>query len=578
MTCTALGLLLACWSCAAQSVDLSPTAWGEEELARVFERNGQVGDSAVAAEGEQMMIVGTTGAPAVRAGMEALRQGGHAVDAVLTTALGEICLAGGSWVSYAGLLTMVVYEAETGEVHSMNAAFDIPAFEDDPASIPALGSGVPSGRTALVPGFMAGVQSAHDRFGKLPFEEIFAPAIHFADEGFEIPGFLGRMIEDRRDVLARLPEAKRVFTKEDGSFYAAGDHFRQPELAHTLRMVASDGAAYMYDGPWAERFVEIVEREGGRMTLEDLRTYQPIWAAPVRTTFGDYEVYSQGLPAHGGVNAIECLNLIEASNLAAYGHPSESAEAFFWLSQLTNLMGLSYLTPEITAFVVPDEEVTLESRLTKGWAERIWERMRAGELPLTVAPAEGTHSDAVVAIDRWGNAAAIVHSINTVTWGETGIFVDGISIPDAAAFQQAPMAQAGAGNRLPDPTNPLLVLRDGRPYVVSSSIGAGLHHKSVQCLLNVLAYDMDPAAAIDAPEIMLPEWNAMGRATARTAEGAFSPELIEAVRAMGQPVKVLAPDEQRMARGYWVGIRIDPETGRMSGAASAIVAGYALGE
>ena len=138
--------------------------------------------------------------------------------------------------------------------------------------------------------------------------------------------------------------------------------------------------------------------------------------------------------------------------LAFWGLPglrptSESPEAFFWFSQLSNMMGLSYLTPEVTAFVLPGEEVTLESRLTKDWAERIWERMRAGELSLTLAPEDGTHSDAVVAVDRWGNAAAIVHSINTVTWGETGIFVDGISIPDAAAFQQAPMAQAVVASR-----------------------------------------------------------------------------------------------------------------------------------
>ncbi|MDE0061170.1 MAG: gamma-glutamyltransferase [Gammaproteobacteria bacterium] len=81
-------------------------------------------------------------------------------------------------------------------------------------------------------------EAAHERFGKLPFAALFGPAIYFAEEGFEVLPMLEGMIERRRDVLSRRPGTKAVFTRDDGSWYATGDRFSQPELAHTLRQVA----------------------------------------------------------------------------------------------------------------------------------------------------------------------------------------------------------------------------------------------------------------------------------------------------------------------------------------------------
>ncbi len=133
------------------------------------------------AVGKKGMVVGTSGALAVKAGLEALKQGGSAVDAALTTSLAQISLSTGCWVSYAGFMTMVYFDAETGKVYSMNAAYNTVQAEDDPLSIP---SRTPSGRATPVPGFMAGVQAAHDRFGQLPFASLFDPSIYFAEEVF----------------------------------------------------------------------------------------------------------------------------------------------------------------------------------------------------------------------------------------------------------------------------------------------------------------------------------------------------------------------------------------------------------
>ncbi|MEM7306983.1 MAG: gamma-glutamyltransferase [Planctomycetota bacterium] len=587
MHCASLTATIAAFgtACAATpQVDLSPARWPAGELERFAERDATFGGQNQLATSKRGVVTGTTGATAVRAGLEALRQGGSAADAALTTSLTQIALAAGSWVSYAGVLTMVYYDAESGEVVSLNAAYDTFAAEDDPLSIPrqtaAGGEPTPSGRTALVPGYMAGVGAAHARFGKLPFEQLFVPALYFAEEGFRLSELHGALLAHRKDVLDRLPETRAVFTKGDGSFFAAGDLFRQPALAETLRAVAANGAREMYTGPWAERFVEAVRREGGKVTADDLATYEPLWCEPVRFPYRGFEVAGPGLPAQGGAQVAEAMQLAAAADLAAMGHYSESPAAFFWLAQITDLMALSYLDDPIARMMVGSKDISLAARSTAAHAAALWERMEAGECRLTRVPetSDPKHSDAIVAIDRWGNVAAVCHTINTTSWGETGLFVGGVSIPDSASFQQALIGRTEPGERLPDPTEPLIVLRDGKPYAALSSIGAGLHQKTVATLLNLLDRGDGIKEAVDAASQHLPSWGAGGRTTVQVFAGDFDAGLLEAVRGLGHDVEVIRNDlSSRAPRGYVVGARIDPETGEYQAVATDTLNGRALG-
>jgi len=164
---------------------------------------------------------------------------------------------------------MVYYEADTGKVHYLNAGFNTPLEEKDPLTIP--GGGKASGRTALVPGFMAGVQAAHDRFGKISRQHVFAAAIELAEQGVKVSPMLAGLMQERKPVLSRLAETRRIFTRAGDTFYAKGENFRQPELAKTLHHVADQGAAFIYTGPWAHEFVAAVQREGSKITLEDMK-------------------------------------------------------------------------------------------------------------------------------------------------------------------------------------------------------------------------------------------------------------------------------------------------------------------
>ncbi len=278
-------------------------------------------------QGNHNIIVGTANSLAQSAGHEALLRGGSAADAVLTASLTSIVLEAGAPISYGGIFTMVYYDVATNKYYNLNAGYNTVLGEGDPMSIPqavhADGSQpdekpIPSGRTALVPGYMAGVEAAHQRFGRLPFKSLFEPAIYYAGHGFKINPLLSNLISSDKQILSRLPETKRIFTDKNGVFLKSGDDFRQPELAATLRAVANQGFSYMYKGQWANNLVAAIQRDGGRMSLEDLRNYRVIWAEPIKISHGGFEIYVHGLPAYGGVSIAEALNLAKEANIAAY--------------------------------------------------------------------------------------------------------------------------------------------------------------------------------------------------------------------------------------------------------------------
>jgi gamma-glutamyltranspeptidase / glutathione hydrolase len=567
---------------------MSPENWPPGELEKYWRLQHDFQQPHPSVESSKGMVAVTHGAISARIGLEALQQGGSAADAALATSLAQIALDAGAVTSYAGILTMVYYDAASKKVYSLNAGYNTVLEEKEPLTIP--GGGKPSGRTALVPGFFAGVQAAHDRFGKLPFASLFDPAIYLADKGFVVYPALGYWINMRKDVLSRLPETKRVLTKQDGEFYKAGDLFKQPQLAETLRKIAAQGTDYIYQGEWAKKLVAAVQSEGGKMTLADLKAYRPTWSEPLQTSYHGYQVYSLGLPSLGGVNTIEALNLLEAADLKQYGHYTASPEALYEFIRICRAgYFLSYWPWQTLKMYLPEFDLTPESRVKKESARLLWRKMRepAWEKMLSVITPKGkgdNHSAGVVAVDGQGNMAAILHSINTELWGATGIFVDGVSIPDSAAFQQPGIARIKPGDRLPETTNPVIVLKNDKPYLASSSIGSALHQTTMSNLVNVLDFGMNLKRSIDTPNFMGPYFgNFIGGGPSVPplymevlAEGEFDENLVKAVIAKGQAIKLL-PKPQTGGYGYWVAIQIDPKTGKRIGVAPPLLNGEAAG-
>ena len=181
---------------------------------------------------------------------------------------------------------------------------------------------------------MAGVEALHGRFGKLPFATLFGPAIWIAAKGVAVSPPVGEWLVSQKEVITRLPEARRIFTKPNGEQYRTGDRLRQPALAETLRRVAKHGSAYMYTGEWARRLVAAVQREGGKMTREDLASYRALWTEPLETSYLDYQAVSLGPPNTGGLITLGGLKLAEAAGMQQYGHYTRSADALYYLIQI----------------------------------------------------------------------------------------------------------------------------------------------------------------------------------------------------------------------------------------------------
>lgn len=565
---------------------LSPDAWGEGELAKYLEMDSRAFPNNPAAFGEKGAVTTTFHAAASRAGLEALKQGGTSVDAALTASLAQVTLNAGAVVSFFGIINMVHYDAATGKIVSMDATWNTLKNETDPMTIPGGplfgGEGLYapreiSGRTALVGGFMKGLEAAHQRYGKLPFKTLFEPSIHLAKNGFTLNERTADFFK-RRDVqIRRLPETKATLVKPDGSGYVAGDLFKQPALAATLDSIATRGVDYMYKGAWAAKAVAAVQKDGGKMTMEDLANYEVMWSEPVRQQYGAYELAVLGPPVNGSVNLIEALNLAEASGLFTKPHWSKSGESLRMMSDITNMFMLSYLPQATRELIYPGLKLTDSSRFLKQTSAELWKRMEQGVKLVQYASIGPKHSDTVLAIDQWGNMTAITHSINTVTWGNEAIVVDGVSISDAAWYQQAQIKLAGPGNRLPSPIEVGIILKDGKPIIPFASMSTGLHQQTVQSLVNIIAHNMDVEEAVNAPCLLMPDADATvptaPKWTVRVMEGAFPDSVLQR---SGLPVKQIPGSERRYTQGLWVGIYRDPQTGKLKAASPPYATGTAL--
>jgi gamma-glutamyltranspeptidase/glutathione hydrolase len=337
------------------------------------------------------------------------------------------------------------------------------------------------------------------------------------------------------------------------------------------------------------------------MTMEDLEGYEVLWSEPLHADFKGYDVYTSPPPNMGGVNMLEALNLVERADLPSRGHPIETADAFYTMARIArtaDVLGTSltrHITPvEMIERYVGGLDLDPGHRVTEQAADRLWAAMQTpgwatlDRSSMEWRPVEqyGNHSDAVVAVDRWGNVCAVVHTINTSLWGDTGIVVGGVAIADSAKYQQEKIRRTGPGRRLQLETNPLIIVKDGKPVVASSSIGMGVHEQTLQSLVNLLDYGMDPRAALYTPQMLRP---LVGGSSPRVggdvgspadqvvADGDFEDALLDQVRAMGLGITEVPAVASSGWRGYWIGIVVDPETGALQGAAPGLVAGWAEG-
>ena len=272
----------------------------------------------------QYGIVAASQPLAAQAAVQILERGGNAMDAAIAAnaAMGVMEPTGNG---IGGDLFAVVYDAGTDEVHGLNASGWSPAgltrdviLDDGHEEMPYRGI-----HAVTVPGVVGGWAAIHDRFGTLPLSTLLAPAIHYAENGFPVAEITAGLWARSQRMLASRPNAAETFLI-DGETPAAGQLFRNPDLARTLTRIGERGRAGFYQGETAEAIVAISEELGGTMTLDDLAEYQPEWVQPLTTTYRGWTVYE--LPPNGqGIAALMMLNLMEPFPLGEWGFHSPEA-------------------------------------------------------------------------------------------------------------------------------------------------------------------------------------------------------------------------------------------------------------
>jgi gamma-glutamyltranspeptidase / glutathione hydrolase len=443
---TNAGLLALILATPVQAADTSPAKWpaAERERAEKQETAGWAPGIERSISSKNGVVSAIASPIAVQAGVIVLREGGTAADAAATVALTEITTQLGSVVSYAGIMTLVYYDAKTGKVYSLDAGYNSYRNETEPRTIPVADMGPMNsavdavrgkdgagtrppalkskGRETLVPGFMAGIEAMHARFGRLPFADLFEPAVWYAERGVIVNPPLFGCFTLRSKFLARTPEGGEFLHQAGNDMPQLGDRFIQPELATTLRAVAEHGSKYMYIGPWGHDFVKTVQREGGKVTIDDMARYSVVWNEPFATTFAAHQVYTAGLPSHSAYNILPALNLAEELKLDKRSPYWKDPTALRDLQRISDVIDNGpQLDAKVAAFLRGQGiDISPAAQLTKTYAKAV-----APLLDHLVAASrnEARHSNAVVVIDKEGSIAAITHSINSVIWGDTGVVV-----------------------------------------------------------------------------------------------------------------------------------------------------------
>lgn len=547
----------------AKGADLSPGHWPTAERARLEQAELNPYPTRFRTlDGRREMVSATLSPIAVHAGMEALRQGGTAADAAVAVALTQVATNLGSIVSYAGIAELVYYDARTGRVYAMDAGWAPYAGETDPRSIPAADVNVvqgrpagpvgpPQGRQTLVPGFMAGMAAAHARFGRLPFATLFEPAIWYAENGVPASPLLTSYYGMERPVLDRTPEGRAFLARANDGRPTPGQRIALPGAAALLRGVARQGPSYMYRGAWAKRFVELVQRNGGAATTEDLARYRVIWETPISTHFGDAVVTGPGADNNSACAILPALALLDAMGgpkLPAYWNNPDAFAAYT----------RAIKTSSAQAYRLPQRPVDdCRQRLTPEFARDVAPQLKTIAAQMEGAAA-GHHSAAVVVVDRWGNVAALVHTINAGgLWGGSGIVVDDVPLSNAAGFLQPRIAATPPGSHVAGDMAPLIAMKAGKPIAAVAAIGTSLQGETVRMMAGLLS-GADPVALSVAPPLLSAR-STPGDVSEPVPERAYSADFRAQAAALGVPIREVPRNRVPFLRGTVAFATIGPD-------------------
>jgi gamma-glutamyltranspeptidase/glutathione hydrolase len=489
---------------------------------------------------------------AAEIGADILRRGGNAVDAAVATGFAMAVtypragnIGGGGF--------MIIHSVDRNEDVAIDYRETAPAATTRDLFLGADGKPdiTKSRDSALgigVPGTVAGLSVALDKYGsgKFSLADLVKPGLAIAANGMVITDDGADTLPDWHKRLAKWPSSAKIFSRADGSSLREGDTLVQSDLATTLTAISEQGPRGFYQGPVAEKLVNAIREAGGIMTQDDLKSYQPAIRAPVRGNYRGYDIVSMPQPSSGGVVLLETLNILEGFPMhemtqgsAPSLHVMIEAMKRAYADRARYLGDPAFVNAPIATLIAKDyaakQRASIDSTRATPWTDAL----------SAVPPREGGNTTHFSVVDSRGNAVSNTYTLN-FSYG-VGLVAEGTGVllnNELDDFTAAPGASNAYGlvgfeSNLPGPGKrplssmaPTIVLKDGKPVLVTGSPGGSRIISTVlQVIVNVLDYQMDVAAAVAAPRLhhqWLPD-------EVRVERG-FADDTIAALREMGHVI------------------------------------------
>lgn len=537
-------------------------AWAEGGRTPTYAKNGMVSSASRLAS---------------EAGVEALRNGGNAVDAAIATAFAlAVTWPSAGNIGGGGFL---VYHGSDGHATAFDFREKAPLAATEQMYLGVDGRVVNNsnhfGPLAVgVPGTVAGLWKAHQELGSLPWADLVAPAVALAREGIPITYTLQRSFAGNQRRFQQYPSSAAVFAKADGSLYEMGDTWVQPDLAATLELIRDNGRDGFYAGENARRLAQFMADIGGLITEEDLAGYEAVEREPIRGNYRGHEIVSMPPPSSGGVVLVEMLNILEGYDLAAMGH--NSAE---YLHVLTETMRRAY-ADRAEHLGDPDfnEGMPLERLTSKEYAEELrntidLERASNSDPELFAQAYESEETTHFSVVDKDGNMVSLTYTLEfgygsaiVVDGGgyllnnEMGDFNAVPGVTDANGLIGTPPNLIRPGKRPLSSMTPTIVAFNGQPlFAVGSPGGKTIINTVLQLILNIVDHEYNIAESVEAPRIhhqWLPD-------VTSAEPNALSADTMRLYEAMGHSLM------SRGSQGAAMGVYHDREAGLFLGASDS---------
>jgi gamma-glutamyltranspeptidase/glutathione hydrolase len=468
-------------------------------------------------------MVVSTSSYASKVGIEILQKGGNAIDAAVAVGF-ALAVTYPSAGNLGGGGFMVIH-LSGGKNISIDYREKAPLSADRDMYLNESGEFVPElsqqgATSAGVPGSVAGLIYALEKYGTMSLEEVIQPAIDFAKNGWKLEDRDERYFSNNIELFKKYPSTKIIFLKDDSTTYIEGDLFIQSDLAWTIEQIKEKGRDGFYKGKVAELLVEQVKSLGGYVTLEDLEKYQPVEREPSIGTYRGYKIISMPPPSSGGIALLQMLNILENYNLKSEAWGSSS-----YIHHLVEAMRYAYADRTYHLGDADFYPVPTDQLISKVYAKNVFERIESthnkavpsGEIKSLESASiyESTETTHYSVYDSYGNAVSTTTTINS-SFG-SGIVVEGAGFllnneMDDFSGKPGVMNQFGLlgteansiqpEKRMLSSMTPTIILKDDKPYIIIGSPGGSQIITTVlQVILNCIDFDMNIREAIEAPRI-----------------------------------------------------------------------------